>query len=127
YGGTTTSNTAELLKRKDAPAPPVCDCGATTPTELRFANGVGVGVCGNATDGTTTKNFDCGKLVIGGGQSPVPTQVFQDMVDPARLSVSECTGKNLIIEKTTLAQTGSIRQCTDLNCLFAPPLPIILP
>jgi hypothetical protein len=127
YGGTTTSNTAELLKRKDAPAPPVCDCGATTPTELRFANGVGVGVCGNATDGTTTKNFDCGKLVIGGGQSPVPTQTFQDMVDPARLSVSECTGKNLIIEKTTLAQTGSNRQCTDLNCLFAPPLPIILP
>jgi hypothetical protein len=49
------------------------------------------------------------------------------MVDPARLSVSECTGKNLIIEKTTLAQTGSNRQCTDLNCLFAPPLPIILP
>jgi hypothetical protein len=127
YGGTDLTNTDTQLKRKDAPAPPACDCGATDPTEFRFANGVGAGICGNVTDGTTTKTFDCGDIVVGGGNSPVPASTFQDMVNPARLKVQECTGKNLILEPMSLAETGSNLQCTEENCLFAMPLPFILP
>jgi hypothetical protein len=127
WGGDTIKNTAEQLKRKDAPAPPACDCGASDPAEFRFANGVGSGTCGNVTDGTLTKNFNCGEIIVGGGNSPVPNSVFQDMVNPVRLKVQECSGKNLILESMTSAETGSIRQCSDTGCLFGPPLPFILP
>jgi hypothetical protein len=127
WGGDTSSNTATLFKRRNAPPPPACDCGATPPAEFSFANGVGSGICGNVTDGTLTKNFNCGDLAVGGGNSPVPASTFQDMVDETRLKVQECTGKSLILEPTTVADTGSIRQCTSQNCLFAPPLPIVLP
>jgi hypothetical protein len=95
--------------------------------EFRFANGVGSGICGNVTDGTLTKNFNCGEIVVGGGNSPVPNSVFQDMVNPVRLKVDQCTGKNLILESMSLAETGSNKQCSDTNCLFGPPLPFILP
>jgi len=129
FGGTEIANTAAQLKRKNAPAPPACDCGPLTPTEFSFANGVGAGVCGTVTDatGTQVKNLDCGKIAVGGGGSPVPLQVFQDMVHPARLKVSECSGKNLLLEPATLADTGSNLECTEPNCLFAAPLPIVLP
>jgi hypothetical protein len=129
FGGTEISNTAAQLKRKDAPAPPACDCGAQTPALFSFANGAGTGVCGSTSDatGTQVKNFDCGKLYIGGGGSPVTPQVFQDMVHPARLKVSECSGKNLLLEPATAAEAGSNLECTDTGCLFAAPLPIILP
>jgi hypothetical protein len=129
FGGQEMTNTAEQLKRKNAPAPPACDCGPLTPTQFSFANGAGAGICGGATniDGTITKDFGCGELVIGGGSSPVPNQPFQDMVHPSRLKVRECTGKNLILEPASLADTGSNLECTEPNCLFAAPLPIILP
>ena len=127
WGGDDVKNTAEQLKRKDAPVPPACDCGASDPTEFRFANGVGSGICGNVTDGTLTKSFNCGEIIVGGGSSPVPNSVFQDMVDPVRLKVQECTGKNLVLESMSVAETGSNKQCTDTGCLFGPPLPFILP
>jgi hypothetical protein len=129
FGGDESANTASQLKRKNAPAPPACNCGPLTPTQFSFANGAGSGVCGGTTniDGTLTKNFGCGELVIGGGSSPVPNQLFQDMVHPARLKVRECSGKNLILEPATLADTGSNLECTEPNCLFAAPLPVILP
>jgi hypothetical protein len=127
WGGDEIKNTAAQLKRKDAPAPPACDCGASDPMEFRFANGVGSGICGNVTDGTLTKNFNCGEIIVGGGNSPVPNSVFQDMVNPVRLKVDQCTGKNLILESMSLAETGSNKQCSDTNCLFGPPLPFILP
>ena len=129
FGGDETSNTAAQLKRKDAPVPPACDCGPLTPTQFSFANGAGTGICGHASniDGTQVKTFGCGDLVIGGGSSPVPNQKFQDMVHPARLNVRECSGKNLILEPASLADTGSNLECTEPGCLFAAPLPIILP
>jgi len=127
FGGDEIRNTADQLKRKDAPAPPACDCGATDPMEFRFANGVGSGICGNVTDGTVTKNFACSEIVVGGGNSPVPATVFPDMVNPLRLKVAECTGKNLILESMSAAETGSNLQCSEPGCLFAPPLAFVLP
>jgi hypothetical protein len=127
FGGDEISNTASQLKRKDAPAPPSCDCGATDPMEFRFANGVGSGICGNVTDGTVTKTFNCSQMVVGGGNSPVPATVFPDMVNPLRLKVAECTGKNLILESMSAAETGSNLQCSEPGCLFAPPLAFVLP
>ena len=127
WGGETQKNTAEFLKRKNAPVPPACDCGTTDPTELKFANGVGTGICGNVTDGTLTKNFNCGEIIVGGGNSPVPNSVFQDMVNPVRLKVAECNGKNLLLEGMSAAETGSNLQCSEPGCLFGPPLPFVLP
>jgi hypothetical protein len=127
FGGEEIRNTADELKRKDAPAPPACDCGTTDPMEFSFANGVGSGICGNVTDGTATKSFGCSEIVVGGGNSPVPATVFPDMVDPLRLKVAECTGKNLILGSMSAAETGSILQCSEPGCLFAPPLAFVLP
>jgi hypothetical protein len=127
WGGDTVKNDATQLKRRNAPAPPACDCGATDPSEFRFANGVGAGVCGNVTDGTLTENFNCGEIIVGGGNSPVPNSVFQDMVNPVRLKVAECSGNNLILEGMSAAETGSNLQCSEPNCLFGPPLPFVLP
>jgi hypothetical protein len=38
--------------------------------------------------------------------------------------VSSCSGTSLTLTNLTSAQTGSIRNCTSVGCLFGPPLPI---
>ena len=63
-------------------------------------------------------------IIVGGGNSPVPNSVFQDMVNPLRLSVEECSGKNLVLGSMSAAETGSNLQCSEPNCLFGPPLPL---
>jgi len=127
FGGSEVTNTSSLVKRKSAPAP-ACTCGAGPPSELSFASGVGAGVCGTVTNvnGMTVKDLNCGELVIGGGSSPVPPGVWQDMVHPSRLNVDCCTGDTLLLGQTTQAMTGSQRECTAPGCLFGPPLPIVI-
>ncbi|TMB11494.1 MAG: hypothetical protein E6J71_25340 [Deltaproteobacteria bacterium] len=39
-------------------------------------------------------------------------------------AVSACSGTSLTLANLTSAQTGSIRNCTSVGCLFGPPLPI---
>jgi hypothetical protein len=101
-------------------------CCGINPTELTFTTGVGSGNCGTVqlSNGTTSKNLVCSGLYTGGGSNSVPLPFQVPDMGSSRTGVASCSGTSLTLTNLTSAQTGSIRNCTSVGCLFGPPLPI---
>jgi hypothetical protein len=71
-----------------------------------------------------TKQLACGGLFTGGGSNSVPLPYAVPDMGSSLTGVSACSGTSLTLANLTSAQTGSIRNCTSVGCLFGPPLPI---
>jgi len=102
-----------------------CACGATTPTKLDFTTDVGTGNCGLVTDssGATLLSLTCAGLYFGGGLESVPLPAtVPDM--GSSLTKTCCSGTALTLANLTSTDTGSNLNCTSVDCLFGPPLPI---
>jgi len=103
-----------------------CACGASTPTRLDFTTDVGTGECGAVTDGSGDNLLclDCAGLYFGGGAVAVPLPATVPNMGSSLTKVSNCSDTCLTLANLTSTDTGSNRNCTSVNCLFGPPLPI---
>jgi hypothetical protein len=121
FGGTEVRND-EVLRRRNAPPPPACTCGAVTPKTLSFASGAPSGVCGGmSTTASGPIDLQCGVLYFGGGEVGTPPFGVTDMQDPTTLSVDCCFGNTLILGPSPEASVGA-KRCSREGCLFGPPL-----
>ena len=122
---TTTTTTFSGSTTTTSTIPPV---SCTTATRLSFTTGLGSGNCGTILNaaGTVTKNLACGGLYTGGGQNSVPLPYAVPDMGQSLTGISGFNAGTRVLTFTNLtsAQTGSIRNCTSVNCLFGPPLPI---
>ena len=71
-----------------------------------------------------TRNLQCGGLFTGGGSNTVPLPYAVPDQGTSLTGISTCSGTSLGLTNLTSAQTGSLRNCTSVGCLFGPPLPI---
>ena len=103
-----------------------CACGASTPTKLDFTTDVGTGECGAVTDGSGDNLLclDCAGLYFGGGAVAVPLPATVPNMGSSLTKVSGCSDTCLTLANLTSTDTGSNRNCTSVDCLFGPPLPI---
>jgi hypothetical protein len=77
-----------------------------------------------SSTGATLTNLACSGLFTGGGSNSVPLPYAVPDMGSSLTGVSACSGTSLTLTNLTSAQTGSIRNCTSVGCLFGPPLPI---
>jgi len=105
---------------------PACACGTSAPKFLSFTTSLGSGNCGSVVDGNGGQllALGCNNLYVGGGSSAVPPNIVPDSVN-TKMKVSCCRGKSLVLAAATSADTLSNRNCTDTNCLYGPPLPVV--
>jgi len=103
-------------------------CCGVNPTRLSFTTGIGSGNCGTVqlSNGLLSKNLACSGLYTGGGGNTVPLPYNVPDQGTSLTAVTSCTTGTgaLVLGNLTSAQTGSIRNCTSVGCLFGPPLPI---
>jgi hypothetical protein len=135
-GCATTGDTQDIEDKVDAfvedadcelGGGPACDCGTPDPATLRFRNiTTAPATCGAVLDdsGATLVNLDCGDLNIGGSGTAVPPAVTPDN-GTQNYNITSCCGKKMRLAATTPAETGSIRTCSGVGCLFGAPLPIV--
>jgi hypothetical protein len=122
FGGAEVRNDA-ALRRKDAPPPAACACGAVPPTEIRFASRAPSGVCGTLAKPSGDLALDCGVLYFGGGQVATDPFDLTDMEDPTTLAVDCCIGSTLLLGPSPETAVGS-KRCSRAGCLFGPPFVI---
>jgi hypothetical protein len=103
-----------------------CACGASQPSRLDFTTGVGAGNCGAVTNGTggDVLCLSCSGLYFGGGADVTPLPARVPDMGSSLTSVSACSDTCLTLANLTSAQTGNIRNCSSVGCLFGAPLPI---
>ena len=103
-----------------------CACGASTPTKLDFTTDVGTGECGAVTDGSGDNLLclECAGLYFGGGAVAVPLPATVPNMGSSLTKVSACSDTCITLANFTSTDTGSNRNCTSVDCLFGPPLPI---
>jgi hypothetical protein len=77
-----------------------------------------------SSTGAISKNLACGGLYTGAGLNSVPLPYAVPDMGSSLTGVSACSGTSLTLANLTSTQTGSIRNCTSVGCLFGPPLPI---
>ena len=106
-------------------AGPACTCGTPAPTRSSFTTSLGSGNCGSTVNssGLPVATLACNFLLTGGGGSGVPPAQVPDY--GALFTKTNCCGNFLALTATTSTDTGSNRNCTDANCLYGPPLPIV--
>src|SRR5262245_26021354 len=117
---TTTTNTTTTTT--------LGPCCGVNPMRLSFTTGIGTGNCGTVqlSNGSVSRNLACSGLFTGGGGNTVPLPYNVPDNGTSLTAVSGCNGGtgNFNLGNLTSAQTGSIRNCTSVGCLFGPPLPI---
>ena len=103
-----------------------CTCGSPAPARASFTTSVGAGTCGATQNdgGGTIASLGCNTLYTGGGGAAVPPATVPDY-GSTLTNVSCCRNKFIALSATTSAQTGSNLNCSDVNCRYGAPLPII--
>ena len=103
-----------------------CACGSPAPARASFTTSVGAGTCGVTQNdsGGTIASLGCNNLYTGGGGAAVPPATVPDY-GSTLTNVSCCRNKFIALSATTSAQTGSNLNCSDVNCRYGAPLPII--
>ena len=103
----------------------VCACGTPAPTRLSFTTTTPLlGNCGSMVSATgTVTPLVCGGLYFGGGGDAVPLPATVPDTGQS-LTKACCSGTQITLAATTVADTSSPRTCTSRDCLFGPPLPI---
>ena len=93
---------------------------------LDFTTDVGTGSCGAVTDdsGANVTCLTCAGLYFGGGAEAVPLPATVPNMGSSLTKVSGCSDTCLTLANLTSTDTGSNRNCTSVDCLFGPPLPI---
>ena len=104
---------------------PACTCGSPAPTRSSFTTSLGSGNCGSTVNssGSPVASLACNALLTGGGGSGVPPAQVPDY--GALFTKTNCCGNFLALTATKSTDTGSNRNCTNANCLYGPPLPIV--
>src|SRR5439155_12393674 len=66
----------------------------------------------------------CAGLYFGGGAVAVPLPATVPNMGSSLTKVSACSDTCITLANFTSTDTGSNRNCTSVDCLFGPPLPI---
>ena len=107
-------------------AGPACACGTPAPARMSFTTSLGSGNCGTtlSSSGSPVTALACNNLYTGGGSAGVPPSTIPDY-GTTITKVGCCRGKFLSLAAASSTDTGSNGNCSDTNCLYGPPLPII--
>lgn len=138
FGGVEVKNETGLVKRKDAAAPGACPTPGVAPTcstccgnagFLSITGNAGVGDCGDVirNSGVLAKNIACGGLYVGGGGNSVPLPITLPDTGSTVMALTSCAGNVASVGAATSTQTGSLRNCSGIGCLFGAPMPVPQP
>ena len=108
-------------------AGPACTCGTPAPARLAFTTSIPSGPpCGStvSSSGSPLATLACNLLYTGGGNSGVAPSTIADY-GTTITKVSCCRSKFLTLSAASSTDTGSNGNCSDANCLYGAPLPIV--
>ena len=93
---------------------------------LNFTSVDAPGDCGDIIDagGAVVNNINCAGLYTGGGGNSVPLPYDLPDRSSAVSAIASCEANVATIGAATSAETGSLKNCTDVGCFFGAPLPV---